>query len=245
MITSTSKTKTVQPISYEDMVKVGLHFGRKKTIFHPNMKPYVYTSRDNIYILDLIKTSEKLAEAISFIRSLIEDGKVILFIGTAKQASQSIKEVAEALSMPYVNYRWLGGTLTNHKVISERVRHMENLEKEKSTGGFEKYTKKERLDMEKEIETLRLKYDGIRKLTRLPDAIFVSSLKENILAVKEAKIMKIIALGIVNTDSDPRQLTYPIPANDTSRQSIELILTSIKNNLQGVQAKPKAEKNSK
>ena len=231
--------------SYEDMIKAGTHFGRKKTIFHPNMKPFIYTARENIYLLDLIKTSSSLTTAVAYLRQALSEGKLILFVGITKQSGDSIKSTAEALGMPYVTERWLGGTLTNYKVIISRVKHLEQLEKEQSEGGFEKYTKKERLLKEREMTALKKKYDGIRKLTRLPDVVFVSSLKESQLAVKEAIIGKIPTVGIVNTDSDPKQLTYPIPANDNARKSVELILEAIKAGLQGavpVPAAPEAAK---
>jgi len=220
--------------AYEDMIKAGMHFGRKKTIFHPNMKPFIYTARENIYILDLIKTADLLSKAIDFLQTTIEDSKTILFVGTTKQSSDLVKSAAEALSMPYVTYRWLGGTLTNFKVIIARVKHLEELERQQREGEFEKFTKKEKLLKEREIENLKRKYDGLRKLTKMPDVVFVSSLKENDLPVKEARVKKIKTVGIVNTDSDPKRLNYPIPANDTSRQSVELILEAIKLNLSNV-----------
>lgn len=217
--------------AYEDMIKSGMHFGRKKTIFHPNMKPFIYMARENIYLLDLIKTSESLIKAMDFLRKSIADGKLILFVGITKQSGDPIKATAEALNMPYVVERWLGGTLTNFKVITSRVKHLETLEKEKAAGDFEKYTKKERLLKEREIESLVARYHGLRKLTRVPDVVVVSSLKESQLAIREAKIMGVTTVGLVNTDSNPKQLTYPIPANDNARKSVELILEAIKNGL--------------
>ncbi len=217
--------------AYEDMIKAGMHFGRKKTIFHPNMKPFIYAAKENIYLLDLIKTSELLAVAVDFMKKSLAEAKLILFVGITKPSMAPIKTTAESLNMPYVVERWLGGTLTNFKVITSRVKHLEALELEQTTGGFDKYTKKERLLKEREIVSLRQRYDGIRKLTRLPDIVFVSSLKESQLAVREAAIMKIPVVGIVNTDSDPKQLAYPIPANDNARKSVELVLEAIKNGL--------------
>src|SRR3989344_4580839 len=151
--------------AYEDMIKAGMHFGRKKTIFHPNMKPFIYTSKENIYLLDLIKTSESLEKAMNAMSTLISEGKMILFVGITKPSAEPIKTTAEALKMPYVVDRWLGGTLTNFKVITSRVKYLEALEAEQASGGFEKYTKKERVLKEREINTLRQRYDGLRKLT--------------------------------------------------------------------------------
>ncbi len=217
--------------AYEDMIKAGMHFGRKKTIFHPNMKPFVYIAKENIYLLDLIKTSEALEKAMDAMSTLISEGKMILFVGITKPSAEPIKATAEALKMPYVVDRWLGGTLTNFKVITSRVKYLEALETEQASGGFEKYTKKERVLKEREMHILCQRYDGLRRLTRLPDMIFVTSLKESQLAVREAIIMKIPVVGIVNTDSDPKQLQYPIPANDNARKSVELVLEAIKNGL--------------
>ena len=214
--------------AYEDMVKSGMHFGRKKTIFHPNMKPYVYTLKDNIYILDLIKTTDSLLKAIAFLKQAITEGKMILFVGLTKQSAEATKAAAEALNMPYVVNRWLGGTLTNFKTITGRVKYLEDLEKKQAEGDLDKFTKKEKILKEREIAGLRLKFDGIRKLTRVPDVIFVTSLKEGQLPVHEAKITNVKVVGIVNTDSNPKQIDYPITANDNSKRSVELILEAIK-----------------
>ncbi|MEK7616073.1 MAG: 30S ribosomal protein S2 [Patescibacteria group bacterium] len=222
---------------YEDMIKAGMHFGRKKTIFHPNMKSFVYTAKEHIYLLDLIRTSETLIKAIDVMRQALTEGKTILFVGVTKPSGEPVKSTAVALGMPYVTERWLGGTLTNFKVIIARVKHLEDLEREQLSGGFDKYTKKERLLKEREIEALKKKYDGLRKLTKLPDLVFVSSLKESQLAVKEAIVTKIPTVGIVNTDSDPKQLTYPIPANDNAKKSVELILETIKQSCQSMLSK--------
>lgn len=223
--------------AYEDMIKAGMHFGRKKTIFHPNMKPFVYAVKEHIYLLDLIRTSEWLAKAIEFLRQGLAEGKTILFVGVTKQSAEAIRGTAETLGMPYVTERWLGGTLTNFKVIIARVKYLEDLEKEQASGGFEKYTKKERLLKEREMVALRKKYDGLRKLVKLPDIVFVSSLKESQLAVREARTMKIPVVGIVNTDSDPSQLAMPIPANDNARKSVEMILEAIKQSCQSILSK--------
>ncbi len=217
--------------AYEDMVKAGMHFGRKKTIFHPNMRPFIYAAKENIYLLDLIKTTEALEKAIAAMKQMISEGKLILFVGVTKPSGDPVKATAQALNMPYVVERWLGGTLTNYKVIISRVKYLEAMEQEFASGGFEKYTKKERVLKEREMEGLRKNYDGLRKLVRMPDAIFISSLKESQLIINEARITNIPVIGIVNTDSDPKQLVYPIPANDNARKSVELVLETIKNGL--------------
>lgn len=214
--------------AYEDMVKSGMHFGRKKTIFNPNMKPYVYALKDNIYVLDLIKTADTIAKAIDFLKKSVADGKLILFVGLTKQSAEAVKSAAESLGAPYVINRWLGGTLTNFKTIIGRVKYLEDLEKKQAEGGFDKFTKKEKILKEREIAALKQKFDGIRKLTRVPDVIFVTSLKESQLPVREAKRAGVKVVGIVNTDSDPKQIDFPIAANDNSKKSVELILEAIR-----------------
>lgn len=216
---------------YEDMVQAGMHFGRKKTIFHPNMRPYVYTLKDNIYILDLIKTADGIVKAVDFLKKSLAEGKIILFTGLTKQSAELIKGIAEALNMPYVVNRWIGGTMTNFKTIIARVKYLEDMEKKQAEGGFDKFTKKEKILKEREIAAMRLKFDGLRKLTRVPDAIFVTSLKESQLPVREAKRGGLKIVGIVNTDSDPRQIDYPIPANDNSKRSVGLILEALRKGL--------------
>ena len=221
----------VQLPPYEEMIKAGMHFGRKRTVFHPNMEPFVYMLKDNIHILDLIKTGAALLKAIHFLKTSLAEGKLVLFVGLTKQSAEPIRQTASALAMPYVTERWLGGTITNFKTIIARVKHLEDLEKAQAGGDFEKYTKKEKLLKEREIESLRKKFDGIRKLTRVPDIIVVSSLKESQLPVREAKLAKVKVVAIVNTDSDPQQVDYPIPANDNSKKAVELILQTIRNSL--------------
>jgi len=223
--------------SYEDMIKSGMHFGRKKTIFHPNMKPFVYAVKEHIYLLDLIQTSGAISRVTEYMKQMTEEGKIILFVGVTKPSEEPIKSTANALGMPFVTDRWLGGTLTNFKVIISRVKYLEELEKEKASGGFEKYTKKERILKERKMVSLKKKYDGLRRLTKLPDLVFVSSLKESQLVVREAKIMKIPMVGIVNTDSDPSQLMMAIPANDNARKSVELILECIKQSCLSIPSK--------
>lgn len=214
--------------AYEDMVKAGMHFGRKKTIFHPNMKSYVYALKDNIYILDLIKTADTLKRAINFLKKSLDEGKLVLFVGLTKQSTEAVKTTAEVLGAPYVVNRWLGGTLTNFKTIISRVKYLEDLEKKRAESGFDKFTKKEKILKEREIMAMSAKFNGIRKLARVPDVIFVTSLKESQIPVHEASIMGIKVVGIVNTDSDPKQLDFPIAANDNSKRSVELILEAIK-----------------
>ncbi|TSC91713.1 MAG: small subunit ribosomal protein S2 [Parcubacteria group bacterium Licking1014_17] len=208
-----------------------MHFGRRRAVFHPGMKQYVYSSRENICIIDLTKTLEALNEAVAEMKKVIAAGGVILFVGVNKYSSDAVKKAAVALNMPYVVERWLGGTMTNFKVITSRVKYLENLEMEKLENGFAKYTKKERILKDREILKMKEKYDGIRNFQKIPEIIFVSSLRDSETAIREAKRMKVKAIGIVNTDSDPKSLNFAIPANDNSARSIEMILDIIVKNL--------------
>ncbi|OGN03153.1 MAG: 30S ribosomal protein S2 [Candidatus Yanofskybacteria bacterium RIFCSPHIGHO2_01_FULL_42_12] len=221
----------VTQIPYEDMLKAGMHFGRKRTVFNPAMERYVFTVRDGICIIDLLKTQAQLKNSSEFLKKTINDGKLVLFVALTKQSSESVKSLAESLNMPYVIDRWLGGTLTNFKVMSERVKRLEEMEKDQKSGELDKYTKKERTVFGKELDKMQTKFGGLKKLTRLPDAIFVSSLKESELPVHEAKITGVKVVGIANTDSNPDDIDYVIPANDRSKKSVDLILDALKSEL--------------
>jgi len=209
-------------------LRAGMHFGRKKTVFNPAMKRYVFTVRDSICIIDLLKTQVQLNNSIEFLKKTINNGGLVLFVALTKQSSEKVKELAGLLNMPYVVDRWLGGTLTNFRVISDRVKKLEEMEQAQKGGELEKYTKKERTVFAKELEKMQTKFSGLRKLTRVPDAIFVSSLKESELPVHEATIMGVKIVGIANTDSDPDAVNYVIPANDRSKKSVDLIIEAIK-----------------
>jgi len=241
-------------IDYEEMLKAGMHFGRKRTVFNPAMERYVFTIRDGICIIDLLKTQVQLKNSIEFLKKTIkgvhaksEDnselspadkgmvgiskGGLILFVALTKQSTEKVKDLAESLNMPYVLDRWLGGTLTNFNIISDRVKKLEEMEQSQKSGELEKYTKKERTVFAKELEKMQTKFSGLKKLTRIPDAVFVSSLKESELPVHEAKKMGVKIIGIANTDSNPDEIDYIIPANDRSKKSVDLIIEAIKKEL--------------
>ena len=193
----------VKQMDYEEMLKAGMHFGRKKTVFHPGMERYVFTVRDGICIIDLIKTQAQLRNTIEAVKKVVKESGLVLFVSLTKQSSEGIKDLAESLNMPYVLDRWLGGTLTNFKIINSRVKRLEEMEKQQKTGELDKYTKKERLGFEKEIKKMQRNFEGLKKLTRLPDLVFVTSLKESALPVREAKRMGIKVAAISNTDANP------------------------------------------
>ena len=215
-------------MNYEDMLKAGMHFGRKKTIFNPKMKKYVFTVKEGICIIDLLQTQAELKLAIEYMAKIIADKGLVLFVATTKQSTDSIKMLADSLSMPYVLDRWIGGTLTNFKVISGRVKKLEDMEKEQKSGGFDKYTKKERLMFEKEMAKMDKSFGGLRKLTKIPDAVFVTSAKENELPIREARRMGVKVVAIANTDASPDTVDYVIPANDRSKKSVDLIIETVR-----------------
>lgn len=218
-------------IPYESMLQAGMHFGRRKTVFNPGMSKYVFTVRDGICIIDLLLTQEKLKEMVDFLQKTVEEGKLILFVAPTTQSRESVKNLAEKLGMPYVLDRWIGGTLTNFKVINSRVKRLEELERQKASGELDKYTKKERMMFDKEMAKMSHHYEGLKKLTRMPDVVFVSSVKEGHLPVAEARKMGITLAGIVNTDANPKLLQYAIPANDRSKISLDLIVNAIANSV--------------
>ncbi len=218
-------------LNYEDMLKAGMHFGRKRTVFHPRMERYVFTVRDGICIIDLLKTQVQLQNTAEFLKKTVKSGGLVLFVALTKQSVDSVKDLADSLNMPFVLDRWLGGTLTNFKIIQTRVKRLEELERQQKTGELDKYTKKEKLMFEKEMVKMKTKFDGLKKLTRLPDLVFVSSLKESDLPVREAKRMGIKVAAISNTDADPEEADYIIPANDRSKKSVDLIVEALKKEL--------------
>jgi len=229
--TNTPKVDSMST-SYEDMMKAGVHFGRRRSVSHPNMRQYVHTLKENISIIDLIKTTEAVEKVTAFLRDLLIERKNILFVAPNRQSAESIERLAKKLNMPYVLERWLGGTLTNFKTILNRVNYMEALEKEQKLNGFERYTKKERVLKEKEIEKLKKKFDGLRNLKTMPDVVFVSSLRQGALPIHEAKLMKVKTVAISNTDSNPNQVDMVIPANDNAKRSIDLIISLIEKGLE-------------
>ncbi len=214
-------------ISLEEMMKAGVHFGHQKSRKNPKMNEYIYTIRKGINIIDLEKTQEKIKEALEFIKSVRKSGKNILFVGTKVQAKKLISEFAEASGVPFVNERWLGGTFTNFKVIRKRARYLVDNEAMLEKGEFKKYTKFEQMKKIEELEKMEKRIGGIKNMTELPAAIFAASVEEDGLAIAEAKKLGIPVIAIVDTNTDPSRIDYPIPANDDAISSLRLILTYI------------------
>ncbi len=214
-------------LTLESMLKSGVHFGHMKSRRHPKMDEYIYTTRNNINIIDLQKTMEKLQEAMKFLSSVQKDGKKVLFVGTKKQANDLIESLAHRLGAMYVVERWIGGTFTNFKVIRARTKYLKESEEQMARGEFKKYTKFEQSKKTEELEKLEKRMGGIKEMTELPGAVFIADVKESSIVVQEARKLGIPVSGIVDTNTDPSHIDYPIPANDDAISSLRLILACI------------------
>lgn len=210
------------------MAEAGVHFGHSKSRKNPRMTPYIYTLRNDIHIIDLVSSVRKLEEALEFIKEIVKKGGFVLFVGIQPQARETVKEVTKECNMPYVIDRWLGGTLTNFKTIHKRVEYLLDLEKKKKAKELEKYTKREQMLFDEEIEKLNKNLGGIKELNKLPDAVLVLSTKNNLAAVREARRKKIPVVGLVDTDSDPMLVDYPIPSNDEAVSALKFMLEQFK-----------------
>lgn len=212
----------------EEMMAAGVHLGHARSKRHPAMAPYIWGVRNNVEIIDLAKTGEKLLEALSFLRTTAKGNKLVLFVGTRPAAKNIVREIAAELEYPYVDRRWIGGTLTNFKVILKRIETMEGLEAERDSGGFEKYAKIERLRKEEEINRLKESFDGLRRLRSLPAALVIIDIIHDHLALKEAKRLNIPVVALADTNANPRLVDYPIPSNDDARSAVAYMLGRMK-----------------
>jgi len=219
--------KTEYKISLKEMLEAGCHFGHQARRWNPKMNEYIYTKRGGVHIFDLGLSAKKLKEAMEFVQNLTAEGKKIVFVGTKRQATAVIKEQAEKCGMPYVAVRWLGGIITNWEQIKKSLDKMMDLEEKKSKGEFEKYTKRENVLIDKQIEKLDRFLGGLRSLKSEPAAVFVVDVKKEIAAVKEARMKGIPVIAIIDTNTDPDLIDYPIPANDDAVSSIKLIVSKI------------------
>lgn len=219
--------KTEYKISLKELLEAGCHFGHQARRWNPKMNEYIYTKRGGVHIFDLGLTAKKLKEAMEFVQNLTAEGKKIVFVGTKRQAAAVIKEEAEKCKMPYVAVRWLGGIITNWEQIKKSLDKMMDLEEKKSKGEFKKYTKRENVLIDKQIEKLDRFLGGLRSLKSEPAAVFVVDVKKEIAAVKEARMKGIPVIAIVDTNTDPDLIDYPIPANDDAVSSIKLIVSKI------------------
>ena len=216
-------------ISMKQLLEAGVHFGHQTRRWNPKMAEYIFTERNGIYIIDLQKTVKKIEEAYAFIKEVTESGKEVLFVGTKKQAQDSIKEEAERVGMYWVNARWLGGMLTNFKTIKKRIERLEQLNKMEEDGTFDLLPKKEVTNLKGERDKLEKYLGGIKDMKKLPGALFVVDPRKEKIAIEEAKKLGIPVVAIVDTNCDPEDIDYVIPGNDDAIRAVKLIASTIAN----------------
>jgi small subunit ribosomal protein S2 len=214
-------------VSMRALLETGVHFGHRTRRWNPKMKPYIFTERNGIHILDLQQTLVMIEDAYNAIRDTVAQGGEVLFVGTKRQAQDTIAYEAARAGQPYVNERWLGGTLTNWQTIRQRIDYLDKLERRQEEGEFDLLKKRERLRVEREIEKLSLRLGGIRKMKDLPELLFVIDTNHEETAVREANILNIPVIGIVDTNSDPDNIDYLIPSNDDAIRAIKLICSKM------------------
>lgn len=207
----------------KELLAAGAHFGQRTSRWHPKMKPFLFGASKGVHIINLEKTRERLAKAAEFALNLTRRGGVILFVGTKSQAHKVIMEEAQRAGVPYVTGRWLGGLFTNFNTVLDLIRKLERLEADRDKGKLELYTKREQLDVQRQIKKLHDTIGGIKMMHRLPDAIFVVDVNIDKIAVTEARRKKIPVIGICDSNGDPSKIDYPIPANDDAIKTIEMI----------------------
>lgn len=210
-------------VSMKQLLEAGVHFGHQTRRWNPKMAKFIFTERNGIYIIDLQKTVKKVEEAYDFLREVAQNGEVILFVGTKKQAQESVKEEAIRANMFYVNERWLGGMLTNFKTIETRVKRLKQLETMAEDGTFELLPKKEVIGLRHEMEKLEKYLDGIKDMPKMPGALFVIDPKKERIAIAEAKKLGIPVVATVDTNCDPDEIDFPIPANDDAIRAVKLL----------------------
>jgi small subunit ribosomal protein S2 len=214
-------------VGVKELLEAGVHFGHQTRRWHPKMRRYIFGERDGIYIIDLMQTVHLLEVARAFVEDLASRGGIILFVGTKKQAKDTIKAVAEEAGMPYVNERWLGGLLTNFHTMRNRIARLHDLRRLSEEGQLELLPTKERMSMEAELHKLETNLSGVAEMEHLPDAVFVTDLKVEEIAVREAMRLNIPTIGLVDTNCDPGQVDYVIPGNDDAIRSNDVVIKTI------------------
>ena len=214
-------------VGIAELLEAGVHFGHQTRRWNPKMRRFIHGERGGIYIIDLLKTQALLAQAQEFANTLAHRGGTVLFVGTKKQARDTVKEVAEAADMPYVNHRWLGGLLTNFQTINQRIRRLHDLERYETEGQLALLPTRERMSAQADLEKLRANLGGVKNMQRVPDAMFVIDLKTEEIAVKEARRLRIPIIGLVDTNCDPDGIEFVVPGNDDAIRSCALITQAI------------------
>jgi small subunit ribosomal protein S2 len=220
-------------ISLEKLVDAGAHFGHQTKRWNPKMEPYLYGQENGVHIFDLTKTKPMLEEALEFLAKSAKEGKKILILGTKKQIKDKVAEVAQKVGAPYVNERWLGGTISNFAQIKRSLDKMEEMRQNMAEGVYSKYTKKERLLIDREIARLEKFFGGIKSLTKIPDILFVIDTKRESAAVHEAVGKKVPIVGITDSNADPDPIDYPIPMNDDASAALEYVLDLVAKAISG------------
>jgi small subunit ribosomal protein S2 len=215
-------------LNTEEMAQASVNIGHKISKLHPKMKSYVSGIKNGVHLFDLDKTSKDLEKALNFISKSVVDGKNIILVATKPQLKAVVRKTAEECGLGYVTERWLGGTFTNFETINKRVEYFKDLENKIKTGGMEKYTKKERLDFDKEVAKLKTKFEGVRNMTKLPDVIFIAGIDRDLTSAREAKRKGIKIVALCDTNVNPDIVDYIIPANDDSISGVQYILDKIK-----------------
>jgi len=233
----------MKEISLKDLLEAGCHFGHQTNRWHPKMKPYIFTARDGIHIFDLVKTKIGLEAASAFAKATASEGGQIIFVGTKRQAQNIIKEAAVKAGMPYITERWIGGLITNWDELKKRINHLADLKAKKAEGYFAKMTKKENLLIDREIVKMERIFGGVSGLTNIPAAIFVIDGRKEDTAIKEANMRGGKVIAVVDTNVDPSNIDFVIPANDDAAKSIQLICdTIVEADLEGKKIKEQAVK---
>jgi len=214
-------------ISMKALLESGVHFGHRTHKWHPAMKPYIFTERNGIHIIDLQKTVKAVEQAYALVRDTVAEGGTVLFVGTKRQAQETIQSEADRCGMPYVTDRWLGGMLTNWRTIRARINELERLERMRDSGDFGRITKKEALILSRVIERLEVLLGGIRIMTRVPDLLFVVDVMREETSIHEANLLSIPVIGMVDTNCDPHNVDYVIPSNDDAIRAIKLMVAKI------------------
>jgi small subunit ribosomal protein S2 len=217
----------VAEVGIAELLEAGVHFGHQTRRWNPKMRRFIFGERGGIYIIDLLKTQALLAQAQEFASTLAHRGGTVLFVGTKKQARDTIKDVAEAADMPYVNHRWLGGLLTNFQTINQRIRRLHDLERYETEGQLALLPTRERMAAQADLNKLRANLGGVKNMQRVPDAMFVIDLKTEVIAVKEAQRLRIPIIGLVDTNCDPDGIEFVVPGNDDAIRSCALITQAI------------------
>lgn len=231
---------TTTKLTLEGLLESGAHFGHQTKRWNPKMEEYIYGSENGVHIFDLTKTKPLLEEALEFLTKSAKEGKTILILGTKKQIKDKVVEIAEAAGVPYVAERWLGGTISNFGQMKKSLKKLEEMKANMASGAYNKYTKKERLLIDREITRLERFFGGVTNLTSIPDVLFVIDTKHEAGAVYEANAGHVPVIGIVDSNSDPDLITYPIPMNDDASKALEYVLELVKDAI--LEGKEKMEK---